>query len=70
MHRAGDVLQRLAGRAALDQSRERRERLGFACGVGGAVEELGDRAFVVLPANRTLSQTDLDKLAADGVISR
>ncbi len=43
---------------------------GFACGVGGAVEELGDRAFVVLPANRTLSQTDLDKLAADGVISR
>lgn len=43
---------------------------GFTTGIGGAVEELGDRAFVVLPANMSLSQSDLDKLAADGVISR
>ena len=43
---------------------------GFTCGIGGKVDELGDRAFVVLPANMQLSQSDLDKLAADGVISR
>ena len=43
---------------------------GLSCGVGGSVEELGDRAFVVLPAGITLSKTDLDKLASDGIISR
>ncbi|MDO5119125.1 MAG: cell division protein SepF [Coriobacteriales bacterium] len=43
---------------------------GFATGIGGAVESLGGRAFVVLPANMSLSQSDLDKLAADGIISR
>jgi len=43
---------------------------GFTCGIGGTVDELGDRAFVVLPANMQLSQSDLDKLAADGVITR
>lgn len=43
---------------------------GLACGIGGAVDELGDRAFVVLPAGIELSQNDLAKLAADGVISR
>ena len=43
---------------------------GLACGVGGAIEELGDRCFVVLPAGRELSQSDIDKLVADGTIVR
>ena len=43
---------------------------GLSCGIGGNVEELGDRAFVVLPAGIELSQSDLAKLAADGVITR
>lgn len=43
---------------------------GLACGVGGAIEELGDRCFVVLPAGRELSQADMDKLVADGTVVR
>lgn len=41
---------------------------GFSCGIGGAVEEIGDRAFVVLPAGMSLSQADIDRLSADGSI--
>lgn len=43
---------------------------GLSCGVGGSIEELGDRCFVVLPQGRELSQGDIDKLVADGTISR
>ncbi len=44
--------------------------LGLTCGLNGAVEEIGDRAFAVLPAGVELSDADLDKLAADGTITR
>lgn len=43
---------------------------GLACGVNGAVQELGDRVFVVLPAGCELSQADIDKLVADGDLVR
>lgn len=43
---------------------------GLSYGVGGAVEELGDRVFVVLPQGISLSQADLDKLASDGDLAR
>ena len=43
---------------------------GFSVGIGGSVEELGDRVFVVLPANVSLSQSDIDKLVADGDLAR
>ncbi|WP_455136812.1 cell division protein SepF [Thermophilibacter sp.] len=43
---------------------------GFSYGVNGEVRELGDRVFCVLPAGVELSQTDLDKLAADGELTR
>lgn len=43
---------------------------GLSCGLGGSVEELGDRAFAVLPAGISLTQSDRDKLVADGIISR
>jgi len=43
---------------------------GLSYGLNGKVEELDDRVFVVLPRGRVLSQSDLDKLATDGVISR
>jgi cell division inhibitor SepF len=43
---------------------------GLACGLDGAVEEVGDRAFVVLPHGLFLSEADLEKLARDGVIAR
>ena len=43
---------------------------GFSVGIGGAVEELGDRVFVVLPAGVSLTQSDLDKLVADGDLVR
>lgn len=41
---------------------------GFATGIGGVVQELGDRVFVVLPAGHDLSQGDMDKLVRDGVL--
>lgn len=41
---------------------------GFATGIGGMVQELGDRVFVVLPAGKDLSQADIDKLVRDGVL--
>ena len=43
---------------------------GFSVGIGGSVEELGDRVFVVLPAGISLSQSDIDKLVADGDLVR
>lgn len=43
---------------------------GLACGVGGAIEELGDRCFVVLPAGKELSDSEIEKLVADGTIVR
>ena len=43
---------------------------GFSVGIGGTVEELGDRVFAVMPQGVTLSQSDLDKLASDGFIER
>ncbi|WP_273448027.1 cell division protein SepF [Thermophilibacter provencensis] len=43
---------------------------GLSFGLGGEVRELGDRVFVVLPADVDLSQSDLDKLVADGDLIR
>ena len=43
---------------------------GLSFGLGGEVRELGDRVFVVLPADVDLSQSDLDKLVADGDLVR
>ncbi|MEE1044721.1 MAG: cell division protein SepF [Olegusella sp.] len=43
---------------------------GLSCGIGGAVQELGDRVFVVLPADTELSDADIDKLIADGDLVR
>ena len=43
---------------------------GLACGLDGTVEELGDRVFVVLPAGADLSEAEIDKLVADGVLAR
>lgn len=44
--------------------------LGLSCGLGGSVEELGERVFVVLPEGRELSDADIDKLVADGDLQR
>ncbi len=41
---------------------------GLACGIDGAVEELGDRVFVVLPKGVELADSDTRKLRADGLI--
>lgn len=41
---------------------------GLACGIDGAVEELGDRVFVVLPQGVELAEADKRKLRADGLI--
>ena len=43
---------------------------GLSCGISGSVEELGDRVFAVLPAGVTLSAADVDKLVADGDLTR
>ena len=43
---------------------------GLSFGIDGEISELGDRVFAVLPHGITLSQTDLDKLVADGEIIR
>ncbi|WP_455138107.1 cell division protein SepF [Thermophilibacter sp.] len=43
---------------------------GFSYGVDGEVRELGDRVFCVLPAGVDLSQADIDKLVADGELTR
>lgn len=41
---------------------------GLACGVDGAVEELGDRVFVVLPHGVELADADRQKLQKDGLL--
>ena len=43
---------------------------GLSFGIDGEIAELGDRVFVVLPHGITLSQSDIDKLVADGEITR
>ena len=43
---------------------------GLSFGINGSVEELGDRVFAVLPAGISLSQADIDRLAADGTLTR
>lgn len=43
---------------------------GLSFGLNGAVEELGDRVFAVLPAGISLTQADIDKLVADGDLVR
>ena len=43
---------------------------GFAMGSEGSVEELGDRVFCVLPKGRSLGQSEIDKLVADGDLAR
>ena len=43
---------------------------GFSYGVNGEVTELGDRVFAVLPAGVTLTSADIDKLVADGDLTR
>ena len=41
---------------------------GFATGIGGQVQQVGNAAFAVTPANLSISQVELDKLSADGTI--
>ena len=43
---------------------------GLSYGVDGAVEELGDRVFAVLPQGISLTQADIDKLVSDGDLAR
>ena len=41
---------------------------GFATGIGGQVQQVGNAAFAVTPANLSIWQVELDKLSADGTI--
>lgn len=43
---------------------------GLSFGINGSVEELGDRVFAVTPAGHSLTQADIDRLVADGTITR
>lgn len=43
---------------------------GLSYGLNGAMEELGDRVFAVLPAGAELSSADINKLVADGDLVR
>ncbi len=43
---------------------------GLSFGIDGEIAELGDRVFAVLPHGITLTQSDIDKLVADGEIVR
>ena len=43
---------------------------GLSFGINGSVEELGDGVFVVLPGGVSLTQSDIDRLVADGTIAR
>lgn len=36
--------------------------LGLTCGIGGRVDEFGDRVFVVLPEGTDIAQAEVDKL--------
>ena len=42
--------------------------LGLACGLGGHVDPLGERVFVVLPQDIELTDADIEKLVKDGTI--
>ena len=42
---------------------------GLSFGINGSVEELGDGVFAVLPGGAALTQTDIDRLVADGTIA-
>lgn len=44
--------------------------LGLSCGVGGQVDELGERVFVITPEGVELSDQDINKLVHDGIIER
>ena len=44
--------------------------LGLSCGIGGQVDELGDRVFVITPQGIELSDSDINKLVQDGTIER
>ncbi len=44
--------------------------LGLSCGIGGQVDELGDRVFVITPQGMELSDADINKLVQDGTIER
>lgn len=41
---------------------------GLACGIGGVVEEIAERSFVVLPAGAQLGKSYLDRLISDGTL--
>ncbi|MBQ6395452.1 MAG: cell division protein SepF, partial [Atopobiaceae bacterium] len=41
---------------------------GFACGINGRVEELGEKTFAILPEGVELTKAAYDKLIRDGVI--
>ena len=43
---------------------------GFSCGIEGSVEELSERIYVVLPQGATISDSDIERLIADGEIQR
>ena len=43
---------------------------GFSCGIDGSVEELAERIYVVLPQGGSISESDIERLVADGEIQR
>ena len=43
---------------------------GLSFGIEGEVQQVGDQVFAVLPEGIQISQTDLDRLVADGTLSR
>ena len=43
---------------------------GFSCGIDGSVEELSERIYVVLPQGGSISESDIERLVADGEIQR
>lgn len=43
---------------------------GLSYGLNGEIKELGDRVFAVLPEGASITPQDLDKLRADGDLSR
>ena len=43
---------------------------GLSFGIEGEVQQVGDQVFAVLPEGIQISQADLDRLVADGTLSR
>ncbi|QWT18050.1 cell division protein SepF [Collinsella sp. zg1085] len=43
---------------------------GFACGLGAAVREVGDRVFMVVPAGCEVKESDLAKLRQEGYLKK